>query len=65
MNQLPQVVDIIAQAIENAVIAGQNQTTLITATKTLLSSLPAQAPEQLIASLPAARREAFTKQFSS
>lgn len=56
-------IDIIAQAVENAVITGQNLKNLIESTKTLLTGLPAHIPEQLVSSLEVNRREAFTKQF--
>ena len=63
MSQLPAVVDIVAQAVESAVITGQTMTKLIDSTKTLFGRLPSDTPQQLLATLPEVRRATFSKQF--
>lgn len=58
------VIDIIAQAIETAVLSGQNLSNLIASTKAFVSTSSSQAIEQIVAAMPSDRRAAFLKHFN-
>lgn len=63
--QLPHVVDAVAQAIETAVVEGQNRELLLSQFKALLATLPQGQPEQLVNAVqPQERRETLVKAIS-
>ncbi|CCG80667.1 Importin subunit beta-3 [Taphrina deformans PYCC 5710] len=63
LSELPFTIDLIAQAVESAVITGNNLSTLMMATKNFLARLPPDVPGQLLNSLLEPRKAALAKQF--
>ena len=59
------MLDAIAQAVESAVIQGDNMATLMTSTKNFLAAVPREQAESLIAALPVERRDVLLKKLNS